>query len=119
MVVNKCDMAATMQLPVDYLYTSAKTGEGIDALKAAILKALISAPPAADSALVTNLRQLAAMTEAVVAMDAAQLAATDLLPHELLLQDLHRALDALDSLTGVTSTDDVLGLVFSTFCIGK
>ena len=118
-VVNKCDMAATMQLPVDYLYTSAKTGEGIDALKAAILNSLISAAPAADSALVTNLRQHAAMTEAVVAMDAAQLAATDLLPHELLLLDLHRALDALDSLTGATSTDDILGLIFSTFCIGK
>ena len=118
-VLNKCDMAATPWPATDYLWISAKTGEGIDALKAAILNALTSAAPTADSALVTNLRQQAAMTEALAAMDAAHRAATDLLPHELLLLDLHRALDALDSLTGATSTDDILGLIFSTFCIGK
>ena len=33
--------------------------------------------------------------------------------------DLHTALEALDRLTGVTTTDDILGLIFSTFCIGK
>jgi len=32
---------------------------------------------------------------------------------------LHQALQALDSLTGITTPDDILGRIFSTFCIGK
>jgi tRNA modification GTPase len=41
------------------------------------------------------------------------------LPHEVILMDLHGALQALDSLTGVTTPDDILARIFSTFCIGK
>jgi tRNA modification GTPase len=37
----------------------------------------------------------------------------------MLLLDLYRALWALDSLTGQTTPDDILNLIFSTFCIGK
>jgi tRNA modification GTPase len=37
----------------------------------------------------------------------------------MLLVDLYAALRALDSLTGATTTDDLLRLIFSTFCIGK
>ena len=118
-VLNKCDMAATPRTSNVYLDTSAKTGEGIDALKAAILTALTGAAPATDSALLTNLRQHQAITDSVAALDAAHHAALDLIPHEMLLLDLHCALEALDRLTGVTSTDDILALIFSTFCIGK
>ena len=49
----------------------------------------------------------------------AQKAVDDAIPHEMLLLDLYDALQALDSLTGVTTTDDILHLIFSTFCIGK
>jgi len=41
------------------------------------------------------------------------------IPHEMILLDLYRALWALDSLTGQTTPDDILNLIFSTFCIGK
>ena len=41
------------------------------------------------------------------------------IPHEMILLDLYRALWALDSLTGQTTSDDILNLIFSTFCIGK
>jgi len=37
----------------------------------------------------------------------------------MLLLDLYEALQSLDALTGVTTTDDILRLIFSTFCIGK
>jgi tRNA modification GTPase len=37
----------------------------------------------------------------------------------MILIDLYRGLWALDSLTGQTTADDVLNLIFSTFCIGK
>jgi tRNA modification GTPase len=40
-------------------------------------------------------------------------------PHEMLLLDLYGALRPLDAITGATTTDDILNLIFSTFCIGK
>ena len=46
-------------------------------------------------------------------------AAAKNLPHEMLLLDLYEALRSLDSLTGATTTDDILNLIFSKFCIGK
>jgi tRNA modification GTPase len=56
---------------------------------------------------------------ALAALAAAGAANASGLPHELILMDLHQALKALDSLTGVTTSDDILGRIFSTFCIGK
>ena len=37
----------------------------------------------------------------------------------MLLLDLYNALRPLDDITGATTSDDILGLIFSTFCIGK
>ncbi len=67
--------------------------------------------------MLTNLRQHQAVAAALDALRAAVLAAA--LPHEMLLLDLYAALAQLDSLTGDTTPDDILNLIFSTFCIGK
>ncbi len=99
--------------------TSALTGEGIDALRAAILQELKAEGALADAGALNNLRQQQAVTETLHALAAAHAANAAGLPHELLLMDLHTALRALDSLTGATTPDDILGLIFSTFCIGK
>ena len=40
-------------------------------------------------------------------------------PHEMLLLDLYNALRPLDEITGATTTDDILNLIFGTFCIGN
>ncbi len=67
----------------------------------------------------TNLRQHHAVSTTLAALaDAAHANATSI-PHEMILLDLYRALSALDSLTGQTTPDDILNLIFSTFCIGK
>ena len=52
-------------------------------------------------------------------LDAAHIAVASEHPHEMLLLDLYEALRGLDALTGATTTDDVLHLIFSRFCIGK
>jgi tRNA modification GTPase len=39
--------------------------------------------------------------------------------HEMLLLDLYDALHQLDTLTGTTDVEDILGMIFSKFCIGK
>jgi tRNA modification GTPase len=57
--------------------------------------------------------------DALAALAAAKSAVTGKVPHEMLLLDLYGALRPLDSITGVTTNDDILNLIFSTFCIGK
>jgi len=59
------------------------------------------------------------VSAAVAALDAAAAANDAGQPHEILLMDLHTALVAVDSLTGTTTTEDILGRIFATFCIGK
>jgi hypothetical protein len=69
--------------------------------------------------MLTSLRHQQAIAAALAALaDAAQANAASI-PHEMILLDLYRALWALDSLTGQTTPDDILNLIFSTFCIGN
>jgi len=107
---------ASLSLPA--LPTSALTGEGISALREKIL-ALATGGAAAEPGLLTNLRQHQAVTTALAALADAATANAASIPHEMILLDLYRALWALDSLTGQTTPDDILNLIFSTFCIGK
>ena len=58
-------------------------------------------------------------TPGIAGLTAAQTAVAESIPHEMLLLDLYEALRGLDALTGTTTTEDVLRLIFSTFCIGK
>lgn len=101
------------------ILTSALTGEGLEELRTAILRALQAEGALADSGALNNLRQQEAVATTLQALATAQAANINGLPHELMLLDLHAALRALDSLTGATTTDDILGRIFSTFCIGK
>jgi tRNA modification GTPase len=98
--------------------TSALTGEGIPALREKIL-ALATGGAAAEPGLLTSLRHHRAITTTLEALNDAAQANASGIPHEMILLDLYRGLWALDSLTGQTSSDDILNLIFSTFCIGK
>ncbi len=98
--------------------TSALTGEGIADLRERILT-LATGGAAAEPGILTNLRQHQAVATALGALADAAKANASGIPHEMILLDLYRALWALDSLTGQTTPDDILNLIFSTFCIGK
>jgi tRNA modification GTPase len=100
--------------------TSALTGEGIGELRAAIVGAVAGADGGLrEAGMLTNLRQHQAVEQAVRGLDAARAAVESAIPHEMVLLDLYEALRGLDALTGVTTSEDVLRLIFSTFCIGK
>jgi len=100
------------------LPTSALTGDGIAELRERILS-LATGGAAAEPGMLTNLRQHQAITTALAALADATKANAGSIPHEMILIDLYRGLWALDSLTGQTTSDDILNLIFSTFCIGK
>ena len=118
LLLNKCDLSQISLDGYTTLHTSATTGEGLTELKQAIVDALAAQPPL-DSALVTNLRQAEALNTAIEALSAAERASENSTPHEFLLLDLHQTLQALDDLTGVSTSESILQLIFSTFCIGK
>jgi tRNA modification GTPase len=115
-VANKCDLAPPPQgLPV-----SALTGEGIAELRRAIVDAL--APRGVieqEGGFITSLRHEQLLRESAEALHQALAANRIGIPHEMLLLDLYAALRPIDAITGATTVDDILGRIFSTFCIGK
>ena len=116
-VRNKIDLVRG-ESEFDVLGTSAVTGEGVEELRAHLLQRVRGSAEIATTP-VTNLRQQTAVSAAIEALDAALSALREHVPHEMLLLDLYRALWSLDELTGETTTEDILALIFSTFCIGK
>ena len=121
--INKCDLAIAKSLAnevagIPALRTSALTGEGIAALRERIL-ALATGGAAEEPGMLTSLRHHQAIATTLAALADAAQANSTAIPHEMVLLDLYRALWALDSLTGQTTSDDILNLIFSTFCIGK
>ncbi len=125
LVNNKSDLPGDTKrendqhLPWPSIRTSATTGEGIPELKAAMLRVAQGNANATEGAKLTNLRQRDAVSRAHSALEKAKAATLSRTPHEMLLLDMHEALHALDDLTGQTTNDDLLHLIFSTFCIGK
>jgi tRNA modification GTPase len=116
-VRNKIDLRGIADA-ITAMPTSAITGEGVEELRAHLLKRVRGSAEIAATP-VTNLRQQQAVVSAMEALAAADAALDEHVPHEMLLLDLYRALRSLDELTGDTTTEDILALIFSTFCIGK
>jgi tRNA modification GTPase len=100
--------------------TSALNGEGIAELREEILQ--VAAPggiPGREADLLTNFRHQQLINDSLRALAKAREAARERIHHEMLLLDLYDALRPLDQITGTTDVEDVLGIIFSTFCVGK
>jgi tRNA modification GTPase len=106
--------------PPQVVWTSALTGEGLPELREKILEV---AAPARDHGLegdfITNLRHQQLIKESLAALACARQATEQEIPHEMLLLNLYDALRPLDAITGATYVDDVLDIIFKTFCVGK
>jgi tRNA modification GTPase len=118
-VKSRFPLGMTNKPEIVVVRTSATDGTGIDELRRAILEALRAVPVSADTVPLTNLRQHGAITTALQALRSAQAGMPAAVPHEMLLLDLHECLNALDALTGTTHTEEILNLIFGSFCIGK
>lgn len=100
-------------------WLSAKTGAGVDALRRTILAAT-GAQENMEGAFLARERHLIALREADVRLAAAaQLLGVASPPLELFAEELRGAQTALATITGEFSADDLLGAIFSRFCIGK
>ncbi len=112
-VLTKSDLL-TGPLAVDGILISVHTGSGVDRLLAE-LDRIAFGQENTTATLSLNRRHLLAITEARAALGRAAYADAA----ELIAADLREALDAVGSVVGAVTPDDVLGRVFSAFCIGK
>jgi tRNA modification GTPase len=123
-VANKSDLVpyGPPQLAdLQVFKTSAVTGAGIEELRAAILEQVSgrSVRGEHETGFLTNIRHQRLVEESLICIEAACQAAKRSIPHEMIMLDLYGALRPLDAITGETTTDDILNLIFSSFCIGK
>ncbi len=116
-VHNKIDLAAPGPRAAGALAVSARTGAGLDALRAQLQRRL-GAGTAGEGAFTARQRHVDALREAAAALDEA---ATTLRGEalELTAEALRSAHDAVGTITGRVGADDLLGHIFSSFCIGK
>jgi len=117
-VFNKSDLQGHIQAEEgSSIHISAKTGEGLSLLIAAIKKAVAYQP--SEGLFSARRRHLEALDEAKAFLNNGLEQAKVHKAYELLAEDLRLAHQALCSITGEFSSDDLLGQIFSSFCIGK
>ena len=115
---NKIDLVDDSQLPVDAVKISAKSGLGLNNLKQH-LKDCIGYQSTTEGTFTARQRHIDALLAAEKSL---QTGAEQLHTHaagELLAEDLREAQNHLSEITGEFTSDDLLGRIFSSFCIGK
>ena len=139
-VHNKCDLAfaaphverypAMLDAPsllaetateavATHVWLCALTGDGVPLLEAEVMR-IAGVEHAVEDAFFARERQLAALADAKRHLDAAAVqVAEETPPLELLAEELRGAQQAFSSITGEFTADDLLGEIFSRFCIGK
>ena len=128
LILNKIDLPI-VTTPVD-LHTDAPQkptvqislidGEGIEELKSAVHQELLEGDAIwGDSPIVTNVRHHDALRRGRLALGHAIESLTQQMPPDLVAVDLHSSLDCLGEIVGKTTTEDILGRIFSQFCVGK
>ena len=125
-VLNKCDLHSSFHPPAVFddmkiVPISASSGEGVEMLKETVRQAFLRNTPldSREFVAISRARHRDALTTARFALERVTSGLASGLELELLTIDLRDALSAVGSVTGETTSDEVLDLIFSSFCIGK
>ena len=121
---NKKDIAAPALLKEfgndeEMILISAATEENLEELKTKILHKVHLDNINTGESIVTNVRHLEALRKTSSDLDEVLTGLEKNITHELLAQDIRHALFHLGEITGEITTEDLLGNIFSRFCIGK
>jgi tRNA modification GTPase len=114
-VYNKIDLDPGFRAPPGAVAVSAKTGQGIDALRRRVLE-VAGWSATGESTFLARERHLRALEAARGHLETA---AGQLARPELFAEELRLAQEALGAITGAFTADDLLGEIFAKFCIGK
>lgn len=123
--INKCDLVSNPEIDnrldpsSTVVHLSALTGLGLDELVAAILAPFGDVDSEAIGLLITDSRHYDLLQRTKLSLEASLELFGCSASEEIVLVGLHSALQFLGQITGETTTDDILGEIFSTFCIGK
>lgn len=118
-VVNKIDKAPRTALPAGTIAISAREGMGIDRLRQALRAAVDTDALYHGDPVVSSARHYEALTSAHTALGRALAGIDGSLPTDLLGEELRSVLYHLGTITGEITNDEILGTIFSKFCIGK
>ena len=120
MIWNKIDQAKNAPTSDgEHFYVSAKTGQGLDLLKKELLR-VAGWQPEAEGGILARKRHIEALLEAEGHIQVAlRLLKEQSFSVELAAEEMRLAQEALSKITGQFLPDDLLGKIFSTFCIGK
>lgn len=117
-IANKIDKNSTLSLPAHIIPISAKEYIGVENLTNKLLSYAESLTQGQDI-IITNQRHLYALQQCKQALSDVQVGFTNGISSEFIVMDLRRALQALGEITGAITPDEILGTIFSKFCIGK
>jgi len=123
-VANKMDEADQEYIETSFVYphtlfTSAKSGLGIDALKAKLLEFVNTGALRNNDTIITNSRHYDSLLKALAEVQKVQQGMDANLSGDLLAIDIRQALYHFGEITGEITSDDLLGNIFANFCIGK
>src|ERR1044072_7172184 len=125
--INKSDLPASLDehdlkslvCQTRYCRVSAKTGGGIFELKQALRSLILDKEIESSPVAITNLRQRSALPRAEYALRRAAESLGEGFAAEFVAVDLNEARQALEEITGLINSEDILDEIFSNFCIGK
>ncbi len=126
--INKSDLPLKLDLlkiqclvnQGDVIRMSAKTHDGLSALEKKLIEvATGNKMPSQTDVVLTNVRQKKALQEAIKLLRSAESSLKKGLSSEFVAQDFRDAVNCLGEIIGEVTTEDILGVVFSRFCIGK
>jgi len=121
-IVNKIDLPKAWdagEVVPGAIAMSAATGEGLDELRAAMVRAIVAAPPYREVPAITNTRHIELLRQAAKNLSRASEAADAGVPEEFVLADVHDARAVLEDITGRRGADAIVHAIFDRFCIGK
>lgn len=117
LVMNKMDLAGGDSNPG--IQISAKNGDNIEALKALLVKEVQGDFNLVSDTIVSNARHYDALVKTAIALEKANDCIQTGVTGDFIAMDIRQAMFELGTITGDISTDDLLGNIFSKFCIGK
>ncbi len=114
-VINKSDKLRTQNTP-DAIYTSAKSGAGIDALLVKITEKMHAAMDGMENGIAINARTRDLLTDCVTELDAAISAGEN---YDIFAEHVRHAGDAIGKILGTITATEVMDATFAQLCLGK
>jgi tRNA modification GTPase len=116
---NEKELRAKFQNREDLIFISAKQKQNIEGLKSKLLEFANASLLHSNQTIVTNVRHFEALNNANVALKNVYSGLEKKITGDLLAVEIRRALYHLSEILGMVTTEDLLGSIFSRFCIGK